>query len=67
MAHYAGVGAVTIDPTEEFALVELERMKWFLGSIDLTKDEVAGIAIQDAYGSIGEAIKQYRRTKKGKS
>lgn len=58
---------MVIDPTEEFALVELERMKWFLGSIDLTKDEVAGIAIQDAHGAIGEAIKQYRRTKESKS
>jgi hypothetical protein len=55
---------MVIDPTLEFALVELERIKWFLGNIDLTKNEAAGCAIQDAYTSVIKAIAALRRSQR---
>jgi hypothetical protein len=51
---------MVIDPTEEFALVELERIKWFLSNVDLTKNEDAGSDIQDAYNSIADALRRLR-------
>lgn len=49
-----------INPTEKFVIVELERIKWFLGQIDLTKNEDAGNEIQDAYNGVSNAIRSIR-------
>ncbi len=54
---------MVINPKEPFAIVELERIKWFLGNLDLTKNENAGVCIQDAYNSIAEALKHLRKGK----
>ncbi len=53
---------MVIDPTQQFALVELERIKWFLSNIDLTKNEEAGDAIQDAYTMISLVIRTLRKS-----
>lgn len=52
---------MVINPTEKFVLVELKRMKWFLGQIDLTKNPNAGNAIQDAHNSISDALRLLRK------
>lgn len=51
---------MAIDPTQPFAIVELERIKWFLGNLDLTKNEDAGNAIQEAHARVSDAIKHLR-------
>lgn len=52
---------MAIDPTELFVIVELERIKWFLSKLDLTKDDSAGEKIQEAYTQIDLAIKYLKR------
>lgn len=50
-----------IDPTEDFVILELEKMKWFLGKIDLTKNATVGMEIQNAFTSVSEALKLIRK------
>ena len=52
---------MVINPKEPFALIELERIKWFLGQLDLTKSDDAGSAIQDAYEAVNLALKHLRK------
>lgn len=55
---------MVIDPTEKFAVFELERVKWFLGALDLTKNEEAGNEIQTAYTSVAAAIMCLQKKRK---
>lgn len=54
---------MTINPTENFAIVELERVKWFLGHLDLTIDDRASDHIQQAYSSVNSCLKRLRTVK----
>jgi hypothetical protein len=47
---------MVIDPTQPFAILELERIKFFLGNLDLTKNQKAGLEIQEAYNAIENTI-----------
>lgn len=58
---------MVIDPTQEYAIVELHRIKWFLGNIDLTKNENAGEEIQNAYNNIRSAIAFLQSKRKSKN
>lgn len=51
---------MVIDPTQLFVLVELERIRWFLGQLDLTKTD-AGEEIQDAYNSVNNSLMHIRK------
>lgn len=55
---------MVIDPTQPFAIFELERVKFFLGQLDLTKNEKAGLEIQEAYNSVENAISFLTRKQK---
>jgi hypothetical protein len=53
-----------INPKQEFVIVELERTRWFLGQLDLTADETAGLEIQQAYNSVLRVIECLKRSKR---
>jgi len=45
-----------IDPSDKYARFELERIKWFLGNVDLTVKDDFGLHIQDAYNAVTKAL-----------